>query len=39
MDEEEFKRYFEALDKESEPTAYIFRCLHCGVYLGFSDFT
>lgn len=38
MDEEEFERYFEELDKEAEPTAYIFRCLHCGVYLGYSDF-
>lgn len=39
MDEKEFEGYFKALDKESEPTAYIFRCLHCSVCLGFSDFT
>jgi uncharacterized protein len=38
MDEEEFERYFNALDKKRPPTAYVFRCLRCGVYLGFSDF-
>jgi uncharacterized protein CbrC (UPF0167 family) len=38
MNEEDFGHYFNALDKERGPTAYVFRCLHCGQYLGYSDF-
>lgn len=38
LDSEEFPGYFEKLNKEKGPTAYIFRCLHCGTYLGYSDF-
>jgi uncharacterized protein len=38
MDEEEFKNYLNQLDRDSSPTAYIFRCLHCGKYMGYSDF-
>ncbi|HKX29489.1 MAG TPA: CbrC family protein [Blastocatellia bacterium] len=38
MDEEEFRSYLYSLDKKGSPTAYIFRCLHCGKYLGYSDF-
>jgi uncharacterized protein CbrC (UPF0167 family) len=30
-------RYLEALDVESAPTAYVFRCLHCGRLGGYSD--
>jgi uncharacterized protein len=29
--------YFRALDKDGSPTAYVFRCLHCGKHLGYSD--
>lgn len=29
--------YYEALDKDGGPTAYVFRCLHCGRHLGYSD--
>ncbi len=39
MNEEEFRPYLDALDKNGMPTAYIFRCLHCGKYLGYSDST
>ncbi len=39
MNEDEFRDYFNGLDKEYGPTAYIFRCLHCGTYMGYSDFT
>jgi uncharacterized protein len=30
--------YVAALDKEGSSTAYLFRCLHCGTYLAYSDF-
>jgi uncharacterized protein CbrC (UPF0167 family) len=35
--EEEWREYFNALDREGGPTAYIFRCLHCGEYGAYSD--
>jgi len=35
---EEWDRYFAALDVEGSPTAYIFRCRHCGALGGYSDF-
>ena len=35
--EEQWREYFSALDRESGPTAYIFRCLHCGEYGAYSD--
>lgn len=37
MNEQDFQQYFDALDKHRSPTAYVFRCLHCGQYLGYSD--
>jgi len=33
----EWDNYLNALHKESGPTAYIFRCRHCGKYGGYSD--
>ena len=39
MNEDEFGDYLNSLDNEYGPTAYIFRCLHCGKYMGYSDFT
>jgi uncharacterized protein len=33
----EWDRYFLALDREGGPTAYLFRCLHCGRFLAYSD--
>jgi hypothetical protein len=29
--------YMKSLDKDTGPTAYVFRCAHCGVYGGYSD--
>lgn len=34
---EEWGEYLRALDKGSGPTAYIFRCRHCGALGGYSD--
>jgi uncharacterized protein len=39
FDGDEWDQYFESLDKDGEPTAYLFRCCHCGAYGGYSDFT
>ena len=35
----DWEEYFDSLDKDDEPTAYLFRCLHCGTFGGYSDFT
>jgi|SRR5947209_1226857 len=37
LDDDEFDAYLDTLDRDCGPTAYIFRCLHCGQYLGYSD--
>lgn len=37
MNERDFQQYLGVLDKHRAPTAYLFRCLHCGQYLGYSD--
>jgi uncharacterized protein CbrC (UPF0167 family) len=29
--------YFSNLHKDGSPTAYVFRCLHCGKHVGYSD--
>ncbi|PWT93126.1 MAG: hypothetical protein C5B55_05105 [Blastocatellia bacterium] len=39
FDGEEWDDYFESLDKDGEPTAYMFKCRHCGAIGGYSDFT
>lgn len=36
---EEVEEYLANLDKEGEPTAYLFRCRHCSTHLAYSDFT
>ena len=36
---EDWDDYFESLDKDGEPTAYLFRCRRCGTFGGYSDFT
>ena len=36
-DHEEWQAYFEDLERESSPTAYVFRCRHCGELGGYSD--
>lgn len=33
----EWQRFFNALDKEGGPTAYLFRCRHCGKLGGYQD--
>jgi uncharacterized protein CbrC (UPF0167 family) len=38
-DGEEWAEYFRALSKDDQPTAYVFRCLHCQKLGGYSDFT
>jgi uncharacterized protein len=35
----QFDEYVSALDADGQPTAYLFRCLHCGAVGGYSDFT
>ena len=36
---ERWPQFFEALSSEDGPTAYVFRCLHCGQHLGYADYT
>ena len=33
----DMRRTTHALDAEGSPTAYLFRCLHCGRHLAYSD--
>jgi uncharacterized protein CbrC (UPF0167 family) len=35
----ETDEYLAALDRDGQPTAYLFRCLVCGTQLAYSDFT
>jgi uncharacterized protein CbrC (UPF0167 family) len=37
VDGPDWQGYFRALHKDGSPTAYVFRCLHCGRQLGYSD--
>jgi uncharacterized protein CbrC (UPF0167 family) len=39
MDELKFRDYLISLNKQTGPTAYVFRCLRCGKYQGYSDFS
>jgi uncharacterized protein len=34
----ELEEYLAGLDKDGSSTAYLFRCLHCGTHLAYSDF-
>jgi hypothetical protein len=34
-----WEEYLDALNRDFGPTAYLFRCLHCGRLGGYSDFT
>ena len=36
---DEWKQYFQSLERNGERTAYLFKCRHCGAYGGYSDFT
>jgi uncharacterized protein CbrC (UPF0167 family) len=33
----QWKDYYAAIDRDHGPTAYVFRCLHCGQLGGYSD--
>ncbi len=37
LDGNDWARYFASLDKDASPTAYLFRCLVCGAFGGYSD--
>ena len=37
--EDGFDDFFAALDKDGQPTAYLFRCRHCATHLAYADFT
>jgi uncharacterized protein len=36
-DDRQWQQYFDLLDANGSPTAYLFRCLHCGKLGGYSD--
>ncbi|MET9293636.1 CbrC family protein [Streptomyces sp. NPDC003077] len=36
---DQVEHYLASLDKDGEPTAYLFRCRVCGTHLAFSDFS
>jgi uncharacterized protein len=36
-DDEQWDLYFNRMDVNRGPTAYLFRCLHCGAWGGYSD--
>jgi len=38
LTDEDWPGFFASLDIEHGPTAYVFRCLHCGQYGGYVDF-
>jgi uncharacterized protein CbrC (UPF0167 family) len=35
--DESWNEFFAALDREGSPAAYLFRCLHCGRFGGYTD--
>lgn len=37
FDGSQWENYFQCLDKNDGPTVYIFKCLHCGKFGGYSD--
>lgn len=39
FDDTDWEDYFNSLDKDEDPTAYLFKCRHCGAFGGYSDFT
>jgi uncharacterized protein CbrC (UPF0167 family) len=39
LSEDDTEEILEALTRDGEPSAYIFRCLHCGKYLAYVDQT
>ncbi len=39
LSKDEAEEFFEGLSKDDQPTAYVFRCLHCHKYLAYVDET
>jgi len=39
LEGEELTEFFDSLDKEDQPTAYVFQCLHCKAFLAYVDET
>ena len=37
LNEDEWDETFEGLERDGSPTAYVFRCLHCGNYGAYLD--
>jgi uncharacterized protein CbrC (UPF0167 family) len=37
LQDQEWEDYFQVLNRNAGPTAYLFRCRHCGVFGGYSD--
>jgi uncharacterized protein CbrC (UPF0167 family) len=37
IDNTNWPGYFDAMEADGSPTAYVFRCLHCGKLGGYSD--
>lgn len=37
--EENLSQYVENMDRDGQPTGYLFRCTTCGTFRGYSDFT
>lgn len=37
LEGQDWQRLFNALKREKAPTAFVFRCLHCGAYGGYTD--
>jgi uncharacterized protein CbrC (UPF0167 family) len=37
LDGKEWESFFDLLDKDSSPTAYLFQCRHCGAFCGYTD--
>jgi uncharacterized protein len=35
----DWRHYFQSMSRAGQPTAYLFRCRHCGTYGGYSDHT
>ncbi|HEY6330106.1 MAG TPA: CbrC family protein [Blastocatellia bacterium] len=39
LEDDDLTEFFDSLDKEGQPTAYVFQCLHCKEYLAYADET
>ena len=39
MEKDEADEMFDGLTKDSDPSAYLFRCLHCQKYVAYADQT